>query len=166
MQVPRVSIRWLMIAVALIGVNIAGWRAVAASDIDVALFLTLIVAALQFALWRGICGSLRFRPFWLAFAVFGTICPMVMLFVYVAPERMGFISWIAVYLETWIDGVDQWLRPYWLPYEGVDWIMGTFFAMNAFIPQLLVAIIGGVVGQWMINPIVQRVRRRREPAIA
>jgi hypothetical protein len=50
-------------------------------------------------------------------------------------------------------------------YYGVAWVMGPAFALIAFVPQLLLAVAGGVAGQCVARA-VRFLKARRMPEIA
>jgi hypothetical protein len=161
MKPPRILIGRAMGWIAVIGLNIGLFRASWRVAPDVAIMLTLISLTLQVGAWRLVRGSARSRPFWIGFLLLGSACPATLLwFVFVIgtsgsdPPR----SPIVQYMEFSLNLLVEWERPWMTPHQDNLFYTVPSFAVIGFLPQLLPALLGGVLGRGVVGPWVRGVR--------
>ncbi len=174
MKPPRIPIGRAMVWIAVIGLNVGLFRACWRFDPDVPLMMLLISLAIQIAAWRLIRGPARSRPFWIGFLLLGSVCPATLLWFVVvigtlgpAPSR----SPIVQYMEFSVNLLIEWERPWATPHQDNLFYTVPSVAVIGFLPQLLPALLGGVLGRGVVSPWVRGVRaevtadRARRPAL-
>lgn len=161
MRLPRFTIGRLMLLVAAIGANIGACRLLAARDVERCVVAALMIVAVQLGLWAAARGPVRYRPFWTGFVALGLLCPATLLSVEYGPNGAAPRTWMVRYLEWSIKGLLEWLNPLLRPCHDVLWLTVIALALIAFLPQLVVAVVGGVLGQWIIGPTARWLWTRR-----
>ena len=80
---------------------------------------------------------------------------------------------VVIYLEYTINDLNDWVRTWSRPYQDNLFFTAPSLAVIGFLPQLLPALIGGVLGRWVISPWLRGIRAesmadraRRPPLVA
>ena len=174
MRMPRFTIGRLLWVVALVGVDLGACRALAVrnfvSNLETAIVLAPIIVALQLASWRAIRGPARSRPLWLGFATLGSICPLTFLLWRFSPERAARIPRVVYMIMRYLEVSSEWLcdriESVLRPYDDLSWVDVVSLAVTVFLPQLLVAGAGGLLGHAVVGSSVRHLRGRCRAAVA
>jgi hypothetical protein len=188
MRLPRVSIAGVMLVVAIAALDIAVARAVLMANpqaVAWAAFMpnpivvtggALPCIALQWAAFSVIRGRGRARAFWLGFLAFGSVITAAFLWAMLFPR-----IYAVARARTFVKAPGSVLFPLWMSYDRLVWDRigrllfdfntspATFVATAARVvfqalvwstPQLLVALIGGLIAWWLFG--VRRAGPRTE----
>ncbi len=159
MAVVRVSIFRMMVWVAVVGANLGVWRAL--GNAELVLLNALILVALQLGCYRAVRSRGDGRWFWIGFVAFGVSCPMMAVWFGLFHQTAGAHVWAVRMYEAAIDGSVQWHRSWLRTYQDNALVMGASFAVAAFLPQGVVALVGGFLGYFQLRPCWRLLRMRR-----
>jgi hypothetical protein len=154
-----------MIVVAIVGLNVGAARALAAFNSEMLVGIVLAAVAVQVGLALAIRGRGRTRAFWLGFVLCGTVAMMSFAWGMLFPRILGLTStgklietrgsplymlwWnyaqfvferIGPWLQRILQAADPETSPLLLATRAIVW----------FLPQFVLALIGGIVG-WTLS---------------
>jgi len=151
----RITLARLMVVVGVIALETAGFRALYQRTEELALGLALTGLASQIGLFCAVRGSGRSRAFWSGFAVIGAVMMATFAWGISVPGSGMYHIWSSY--TGYADDALSSLFPYeprWLPQDVAPSVIWS-------LPQLLAAMIGGLLAAFVMRQRVRAAGGRR-----